>query len=55
MDTPTPVPPENFERVPVILSRMDDYENDQNLPAADLNPPAGVIAGAHQKTEALPS
>jgi cytochrome c oxidase subunit I len=48
----TPVPPENFARVPVILSRSDDYGNPDALPVADLNPPAGVIAGAYETTEA---
>jgi cytochrome c oxidase subunit 1 len=49
---PTPVPPENFARVPVILDRSDDYGNPEALPVADLNPPAGVIAGSYMMTEA---
>jgi cytochrome c oxidase subunit I len=43
----TPPPPDNFERVPVILSSPYDYGVPGALPVADLNPPAGVIAGAY--------
>jgi cytochrome c oxidase subunit I len=49
---PTPVPPENFARIPVILSSPYDYGVADALPVADLNPPAGVIAGAYDTTEA---
>jgi cytochrome c oxidase subunit 1 len=44
---PTPVPQENFTRVPVILAGPYDYGVTEALPVADLNPPAGVIAGAY--------
>jgi cytochrome c oxidase subunit I len=43
----TPPPPENFNRVPVILSGPYDYGVKDALPVADLNPPAGVIAAAY--------
>jgi cytochrome c oxidase subunit 1 len=44
---PTPVPPQNFERVPVILASSYEYGDPNALPVADLNPPAGVIASAY--------
>jgi len=44
---PTPVPPENFKRVPVILASPYDYGNPNALPVAELNPPPGVIGGAY--------
>jgi cytochrome c oxidase subunit 1 len=43
----TPPPPENFKRVPVILSSSYDYGNKDALPVADLNPPLGVIGAAY--------
>jgi cytochrome c oxidase subunit I len=43
----TPPPPENFKRVPVILSGSYDYGVKDALPVADLDPPAGVIAAAY--------
>jgi cytochrome c oxidase subunit 1 len=49
---PSPPPPENFERVPVILSSPYDYGVPDALPVADLNPPPGVIAGAYAGTGA---
>jgi cytochrome c oxidase subunit 1 len=49
---PTPVPPQNFERVPVILSGSYEYGVLDALPVADLNPPAGVIGGAYAATGA---
>jgi cytochrome c oxidase subunit 1 len=44
---PTPPPPENFKRVPVILSGSYDYGVKNALPVADLNPPPGVIGSAY--------
>jgi cytochrome c oxidase subunit 1 len=44
---PTPVPPQNFDRVPVILSGSYDYGIPDALPIADFSPPPGVIAGAY--------
>jgi cytochrome c oxidase subunit 1 len=43
----TPPPPENFNRVPVILSGPYDYGVKDALPVADLDPPPGVIAAAY--------
>src|SRR6266704_3215586 len=43
----TPPPPENFERVPVILAGSYDYGIPDALPVADLNPPPGVIGAAY--------
>ena len=48
----SPPPPENFQRVPVILSSPYDYGIPGALPVADLNPPPGVIAGAYAGTGA---
>jgi len=43
----TPPPPENFKRVPVILSGPYDYGVKEALPVADLDPPLGVIGSAY--------
>ena len=43
----SPPPPENFKRVPVILSGSYDYGVPNALPVADLNPPPGVIGAAY--------
>ncbi len=43
----SPPPPENFERVPVILSGPYDYGVPNAPPVADLNPPPGVIGAAY--------
>src|SRR5580692_8571693 len=43
----TPPPPENFRRVPVILSSPYDYGVKDALPVADLDPPPGVIGSAY--------
>ena len=40
----SPPPPENFERVPVILSGPYDYGVPNALPVADLNPPPASSA-----------
>jgi len=49
----TPPPPENFERVPVILSGPYDYGIPNALPVADLNPPPGVIGAAYADTSGV--
>src|SRR6266568_1599925 len=43
---PSPVPPSNFDVVPVVLSGPYEYGVKDAPPVADLNPPAGVISGA---------
>jgi cytochrome c oxidase subunit I len=42
----SPPPPENFARIPVILSGPYEYGVKGALPVADLNPPPGLISGA---------
>jgi cytochrome c oxidase subunit 1 len=42
----SPPPPNNFAHVPVVLSAPYEYGVKDALPVADLNPPAGVLAGA---------
>ena len=49
----TPPPPQNFERVPVILSGPYDYGIPNALPVADLNPPPGVIGAAYADTSGV--
>ena len=49
----TPPPPENFKRVPVILSGSYDYGVKDALPVADLNPPPGVIGAAYAPADAV--
>jgi cytochrome c oxidase subunit I len=49
----TPPPPENFKRVPVILSGPYDYGVKDALPVADLNPPPGVIGAAYAPAGAV--
>src|SRR5215472_291979 len=44
---PTPVPPENFRRVPVVLSGPYEYGVKDAPPVADLNPPVGVVSAAY--------
>ena len=51
----TPPPPENFKRVPVILSGPYDYGVPDALPVADLDPPPGVIAAAYAGAPGAPS
>ena len=51
----TPPPPENFKRVPVILSGPYDYGVRDALPVADLDPPPGVIAAAYAGAPGAPS
>ena len=43
---PSPPPPDNFAHIPVVLAGPYEYGDPDALPVADLNPPAGVIAGA---------
>jgi cytochrome c oxidase subunit 1 len=43
---PSPPPPGNFARVPVVLSAPYDYGDPNAPPVADLNPPPGVLAAA---------
>jgi len=43
---PSPPPVENFTHIPVVLAGPYEYGDPDALPVADLNPPAGVIAGA---------
>jgi heme/copper-type cytochrome/quinol oxidase subunit 1 len=42
----SPPPPENFTRIPVVLSGPYEYGVKGALPVADLNPPPGLIASA---------
>ncbi|MBO0804978.1 MAG: cbb3-type cytochrome c oxidase subunit I [Nocardiopsaceae bacterium] len=44
---PTPVPPANFERIPVILASPYEYGDPDAPPVADLNPPPGVVSSAY--------
>jgi cytochrome c oxidase subunit I len=44
---PTPVPPDNFRRIPVILAGPYDYGVPDALPVADFSPPPGVIGSAY--------
>jgi cytochrome c oxidase subunit 1 len=50
----SPPPPDNFARVPVVLSGPYEYGVKNAPPVADLNPPPGVLtaAYAHQEVEA---
>jgi cytochrome c oxidase subunit I len=43
---PSPPPLDNFTHIPVVLAGPYEYGDPDALPVADLNPPAGVIAGA---------
>jgi cytochrome c oxidase subunit 1 len=45
--TSSPPPPENFERIPVILSGPYEYGVKDAPPVADLNPPVGVVSAAY--------
>jgi cytochrome c oxidase subunit I len=42
----SPPPPDNFDRVPVVLSGPYDYGVKDAQPVADLHPPAGVLTAA---------
>jgi cytochrome c oxidase subunit I len=43
----SPPPPENFKRIPVILSGPYEYGVKDAPPVADLNPPVGVVSAAY--------
>ena len=43
----SPPPPDNFARIPVVLSGPYEYGVKDALPVADLNPPPGVITAAY--------
>jgi cytochrome c oxidase subunit 1 len=43
---PSPPPPGNFERIPVIISGPYDYGVKDAQPVADLHPPVGVLSAA---------
>jgi cytochrome c oxidase subunit 1 len=45
--TSSPPPPENFERIPVVLSGPYEYGVKDAPPVADLNPPVGVVSAAY--------
>jgi cytochrome c oxidase subunit 1 len=47
---PSPPPPEDFARVPVVLSGPYEYGTKDAPPMADLNPPAGVVGAAYAST-----
>src|SRR5499425_553490 len=44
---PSPPLPQNFERIPVVLSSPYDYGIKDAPPVADLNPPVGVVSAAY--------
>jgi cytochrome c oxidase subunit 1 len=44
---PSPPLPQNFERIPVVLSGAYDYGIKDAPPVADLNPPVGVVSAAY--------
>jgi cytochrome c oxidase subunit I len=43
---PSPPPPGNFERIPVVLSGPYEYGTKDASPVADLNPPVGVVSAS---------
>jgi hypothetical protein len=43
---PSPPPPGNFARVPVVLSGPYEYGTPGAPPVADLDPPAGAVTAA---------
>jgi cytochrome c oxidase subunit I len=47
----SPPPPDNFDRVPVVLSGPYDYGVKGAPPVADLNPPPGVLTAAYAHSE----
>jgi cytochrome c oxidase subunit I len=44
---PSPPPPQNFERIPVVLTSPYEYGLKDAPPVADLNPPVGVVSAAY--------
>jgi cytochrome c oxidase subunit I len=49
---PSPPPPGNFAKVPVVLSGPYEYGVKDAPPVADLNPPPGVLAAAYAESGA---
>jgi cytochrome c oxidase subunit 1 len=49
---PSPPPPQNFERIPVVLSGPYEYGVKGAPPVADLNPPVGVVTASYAPVEA---
>jgi len=49
----SPPPPENFARIPVILSGPYEYGVKDAPPVADLNPPVGVVSAAYAGASAV--
>jgi cytochrome c oxidase subunit 1 len=49
---PSPPPPGNFDRVPVVLSGPYEYGVKNAEPVADLSPPAGVLAATFTAQDA---
>jgi cytochrome c oxidase subunit 1 len=47
----SPPPPDNFARVPVVLSGPYEYGVKNAPPVADLNPPPGVLSAAYAQQE----
>jgi cytochrome c oxidase subunit 1 len=47
----SPPPPDNFDRVPVVLSGPYEYGAKDGPPVADLKPPAGVLTAAYAPSE----
>jgi cytochrome c oxidase subunit 1 len=49
---PSPPPPGNFSRVPVVLSGPYEYGDPSAPPVADLSPPPGVLAATFTEPQA---
>jgi cytochrome c oxidase subunit I len=49
---PSPPPPGNFARIPVVLSGPYEYGTPGAPPVADLNPPVGVVSAAYAGADA---
>jgi cytochrome c oxidase subunit 1 len=47
---PSPPPPGNFARVPVVISGPYEYGVKDAPPMADLDPPVGVLSRAYSDT-----
>jgi cytochrome c oxidase subunit 1 len=47
---PSPPPPGNFARVPVVISGPYEYGVKDAPPMADLDPPLGVLSRAYSDT-----
>ena len=48
---PSPPPPENFARIPVVLTGPYEYGIKDAPPVADLDPPAGVLTASFSGIE----